>query len=47
MSWRPGVVLLYPQRLYALPPALGGVSEGLLFGSESRFRDIHEWRFEE
>ena len=43
----PGVVLHYPQRLYALPPALGGVSEGLLFGPESRFRDVHEWRFED
>ena len=42
----PSLVLLYPQRLYALPRDLRGVDRGLLFTPASRFRDIHLWRFD-
>ena len=42
----PSVILLYPQRLYAVPHDLRGVDRGLLFTPAARFRDIHLWRFD-
>ena len=40
----PSVVLLYPRRTYLVPAGLDGFGGGLLFGPESRFRDVHLWR---
>ena len=42
----PSVILLYPRRAYLLPAGLEGLDGGLLFGPESRFRDVHLWRLE-
>jgi peptide/nickel transport system substrate-binding protein len=41
----PAVVVLYPRRSYLLPADLEVPDPGLLFGPESRFRDVHLWRF--
>ena len=40
----PSVVLLYPRRAYLVRAGLAGLDGGLLFGPESRFRDVHLWR---
>ena len=40
----PSAILLYPRRAYLLPAGLDGLDGGLLFGPESRFRDVHLWR---
>ena len=42
----PSVILLYPQRHYAVPPDLRDIDRGLLFTPAARFRDVHLWHFD-
>ena len=39
----PSVVLHYPQRLYAHPRSLRGLSDGILFDRSDRFRSVYLW----
>ena len=39
----PSIVLHYPQRLYAHPRALRGLSDGILFDHSDRFRSVYLW----
>ena len=41
----PSVVLVYPERVYALPSTLAGPVKGVLFEPSDRFREVHRWRF--
>ncbi len=39
----PGVIIAYPQSLYARPESLEGVEPGVLVNGASRFTDVQKW----
>ncbi|HEV8574906.1 MAG TPA: hypothetical protein VGR43_09385, partial [Dehalococcoidia bacterium] len=43
----PSVLLYHPVSTYFVTDEIQGIELGTLFNSSSRFRNVHEWLFEE